>query len=56
MRTGNASKEFLKGFLRNFTCEDFRDWLWLENESEGIEELILWSDMIQQRCRIKFKS
>ena len=27
-----------------------------KNESEGIEELMPWSDMIQQRCRIKSKS
>lgn len=26
-----------------------------KNEPEGIEELMLWSDMIQQRCRIKSK-
>ena len=27
-----------------------------KNEPEGIEELMPWSDMIQQRCRIKSKS
>lgn len=27
-----------------------------KNEPEGIEELVPWSDMIQQRCRIKSKS
>lgn len=27
-----------------------------KNEPEGIEELLPWSDMIQQRCRIKSKS
>ena len=27
-----------------------------QNEPEGIEELMPWSDMIQQRCRIKSKS
>ena len=27
-----------------------------KNEPEGIEELMPWSDMIQQRCRIKLKS
>lgn len=27
-----------------------------KNEPEGIEELMSWSDMIQQRCRIKSKS
>ena len=26
-----------------------------KNEPEGIEELMPWSDMIQQRCRIKSK-
>ena len=27
-----------------------------KNEPEGIEELMPWSDMIQQRCQIKSKS
>ena len=27
-----------------------------KNEPEGIEELMPWSDRIQQRCRIKSKS
>ena len=27
-----------------------------KNEPEGIEELMPWSDMIQQRCRIRSKS
>ncbi len=27
-----------------------------KNEPEGIEELMPWSDMIQQRCQIKAKS
>ena len=27
-----------------------------KNEPEGIEELMPWSDMVQQRCRIKSKS
>ena len=27
-----------------------------KNEPEGIEELMLWSEMIQQRCRTESKS
>nr|WP_270271103.1 hypothetical protein [Enterocloster clostridioformis] len=27
-----------------------------KDEPEGIEELMPWSEMIQQRCRIKSKS
>ena len=27
-----------------------------KNEPEGIEELMPWSEMIQQRCQIKSKS
>ena len=60
------SPEWRFRIARNTQLNDLNIYAYLEtvllympdykNEPEGIEELMPWSDMIQQRCRIKSKS